>query len=114
MTGEPEDQDVAISALFIADDAKASVYALAEDRLLVWTREANGIALNVQEHVVDLVPIQGRGIDAALIIEEAEADRRVRAVLADAREVAVATVPPAALPALERAAWARDDRSEGP
>ena len=54
LTGEPEDQDVAISALFIADDAKASVYALAEDRLLVWTREANGIALNVQEHVVDL------------------------------------------------------------
>ena len=31
LTGEPEDQDVAISALFIADDAKASVYALAEE-----------------------------------------------------------------------------------
>ena len=57
LTGEPEDQDVAISALFIANDAKASVYALAEDRLLVWTREANGVALNVQEQVVDLVPI---------------------------------------------------------
>ncbi|MFL5231406.1 MAG: hypothetical protein ACJ8DM_00575 [Microvirga sp.] len=107
LTGEPENQDVAISALFIGDDAKASVYALAENRLLVWTREANGIALNVQKQVVDLVPIQGRGIDAALIIDEAEADRRVRVVLADAREVAVATVAPEALPALERAAWAQ-------
>ena len=54
LPGEPENQDVAISALFIGDDAKASVYALAENRLLVWTREANGIALNVQKQVVDL------------------------------------------------------------
>ena len=85
LTGEPENQDVAISALFIGDDAKASVYALAE----IDCSSGPGKPTVLRSTSRSRWSISSRlrtGHRCGADHDEAEADRRVRVVLADARE----------------------------
>jgi hypothetical protein len=116
LAGGPDDLDAEIGALFISRDAKASIYALAErppDKdgnkakpiLLVWTKERDGFALTGRRSVLDLIPVDGGRLDAALIIEDANAGQR-RSVKRTDDLTEIATLAPGDLPARERTAWA--------
>ena len=107
-----EEADAAkpVRALFVSTDDAGSVHALVGDRILIWTRNdrAELTARPSIPNAVDLLPLQGPAVDAALLISAAKDGSWT----VEAKTAAAAALQPLgaleanSLPSLQRAAWA--------
>ncbi|QCB40134.1 hypothetical protein E5554_21220 [Sphingobium sp. PAMC28499] len=107
-----EEADAAkpVRALFVSTDDAGSVHALVGDRILIWTRGPRGelTARPPIPNAVDLLPLQGPGADAALLISAAkDGSLTVEAKIASVTALhPLGSLEANALPSLQRAAWA--------